>query len=106
MARRFCCLPLSAAITLMIAVSQGHAQSPIRAPQSPCNCPHHQHQIQGMGGLRGFLFSRPAWLDEASGVFPTDPTTLPGLPRGRRYYGGRYFGSFNNRFYGPQYGYF
>lgn len=30
----------------------------------------------------------------------------PGLPRGRRYYGGRYFGQFNNRFYGPQYGNF
>jgi hypothetical protein len=30
----------------------------------------------------------------------------PGLPRGRRYYNGRYFGSFNNRFYGPQYGNF
>lgn len=30
----------------------------------------------------------------------------PGLPRGRRYYGGRHFGQFNNRFYGPQYGNF
>lgn len=29
-----------------------------------------------------------------------------GLPYGRAYYGGRYFGNFNNRFYGPQYGYF
>ena len=28
------------------------------------------------------------------------------LPTGRRYYNGRYFGDFNNRFYGPQYGYF
>jgi hypothetical protein len=28
------------------------------------------------------------------------------LPAGRRYYNGRYFGNFNNRFYGPQYGYF
>ena len=27
-------------------------------------------------------------------------------PFGRRYYGNRYFGNFNNRFYGPQYGYF
>lgn len=30
----------------------------------------------------------------------------PPLPQGRRYYQGRYFGNFNNRFYGPQYGYF
>jgi hypothetical protein len=29
-----------------------------------------------------------------------------GLPIGRRYFGGRYFGSFNNRYYGPQYGNF
>jgi hypothetical protein len=28
------------------------------------------------------------------------------LPRGRTYYNGRYYGNFNNRFYGPQYGYF
>lgn len=31
---------------------------------------------------------------------------VPGLPIGRRYFGGRYFGQFNNRFYGPQYGNF
>ena len=36
----------------------------------------------------------------------TDAYGRPGLPRGQVYYGGRYFGSFNNRFYGPQYGYF
>ena len=29
-----------------------------------------------------------------------------GLPQGRRYYNGRYFGNLNNRYYGPQYGYF
>ena len=29
-----------------------------------------------------------------------------GLPTGRRYFQGRYFGNYNNRFYGPQYGYF
>ena len=28
------------------------------------------------------------------------------LPTGRRYYNGRYYGNFNNRYYGPQYGYF
>jgi hypothetical protein len=33
-------------------------------------------------------------------------TGTTGLPRGRRYYNGRYFGDFNNRFYSPQYGYF
>ena len=29
-----------------------------------------------------------------------------GLPGGRTYYNGRYYGNYNNRFYGPQYGYF
>lgn len=28
------------------------------------------------------------------------------LPAGRSYYQGRYYGNLNNRFYGPQYGYF
>ncbi len=28
------------------------------------------------------------------------------LPRGWNYYNGRYYGNFNNRYYGPQYGYF
>ena len=28
------------------------------------------------------------------------------LPQGRRTHKGRYFGNFNNRYYGPQYGYF
>lgn len=35
-----------------------------------------------------------------------DPYGRPSLPRGQVYYGGRFFGSFNNRFYGPQYGNF
>jgi hypothetical protein len=29
-----------------------------------------------------------------------------GIPGGRTYYNGRYYGNYNNRFYGPQYGYF
>ena len=29
-----------------------------------------------------------------------------GLPTGRAYYGNRYYGNFNNRYFGPQYGYF
>jgi hypothetical protein len=28
------------------------------------------------------------------------------LPTSRTYYNGHYYGNFNNRFYGPQYGYF
>jgi hypothetical protein len=37
---------------------------------------------------------------------PGSAGPITGLPRGRRYYGGRFFGSFNNRYYGPQYGNF
>jgi hypothetical protein len=33
-------------------------------------------------------------------------TTRGGVPGGRTYYNGRYYGNYNNRFYGPQYGYF
>lgn len=43
------------------------------------------------------------------GQTPSVSRGVPGpasLPRGRAYYNIRYFGNFNNRFYGPQYGYF
>jgi hypothetical protein len=33
-------------------------------------------------------------------------TMRGGVPGGRTYYNGRYYGNYNNRFYGPQYGYF
>jgi hypothetical protein len=41
-----------------------------------------------------------------SGARRNSSNSLQSLPAGRRYYNGRYFGNFNNRFYGPQYGYF
>lgn len=98
-----------------------HAQAP--AANATCGCtaypgPHYhvgapaQNAGHGLfGALRGRPGSRPSWLYGAPGdgydpIIGGNPNTLPGLPRGRRYYGGRYFGSFNNRFYGPQYGYF
>ena len=43
---------------------------------------------------------------EHSGQRQYRPSSGYTLPAGRRYYNGRYFGNFNNRFYGPQYGYF
>jgi len=51
---------------------------------------------------------RGAFFNETSYRRPT-PASFRGTgvpPFGRRYYGNRYFGNFNNRFYGPQYGYF
>jgi hypothetical protein len=88
------------------ALAQSPAQAPMYAPSGPvCSCsqylgPHiHLGQSPPPGArVRGF----GACLSPGTGVSPNEQ----GLPRGRRYYGGRYFGSFNNRFYGPQYGYF
>ena len=65
------------------------------------------------GGHRWSLFGRihgASATAGSQGVRPsssgTNPAGTGGLPRGRRYYNGRFFGSFNNRFYSPQYGYF
>ena len=39
-------------------------------------------------------------------VQPSNGGSVGRLPSGRNYYQGQYYGNFNNRFYGPQYGYF
>ena len=44
--------------------------------------------------------------NETMSQTPSASTGAGKLPAGRNYYQGRYYGSFNNRFYGPQYGYF
>ena len=89
--------------------SRSPAQAPASipmtiAPGTPvCRCaayvgPHYHLGAQPASMRRG-----------ANANANVDPSVSPnerGLPRGRRYYGGRYFGSFNNRYYGPQYGYF
>ena len=50
---------------------------------------------------------RPLADPTARGGMPANPYLGPNrLPRGQVFYGGRFFGSFNDRFYGPQYGYF
>ncbi len=41
-----------------------------------------------------------------SAVQPSSGGLIGKLPSGRNYYQGQYYGNFNNRFYGPQYGYF
>ncbi len=41
-----------------------------------------------------------------STVQPSSGGLIGKLPSGRNYYQGQYYGNFNNRFYGPQYGYF
>ncbi len=98
--------------TLILSHGTASAQSPapvtVPAGTPVCNCgvytgPHYHLTAQSTTTPR--LFGRSAGLNNRtnnSGLTPNEQ----GLPRGRRYYGGRYFGSFNDRFYGPQYGYF
>jgi hypothetical protein len=51
-------------------------------------------------------FWRGGRMGDGAGNF-VNPYVGPNrLPRGQVYYNGRYFGDFNNRFFGPQYGYF
>ena len=44
--------------------------------------------------------------DASAAIQPTSRASRGKLPSGRNYYQGKYYGNFNNRFYGPQYGYF
>ena len=72
--------------------------APTARADAPYVCPRCHRVHAGPGPYRGGSAYAPS---------PgTSPNGAPGLPRGRRYYGGRYFGTFNDRFYGPQYGYF
>ncbi len=87
------------------------------AQAMPSNAPQAMPYVPEAGGFRGghrwSLFGRfrggsataspPGGMPSSSG---TNAAGTRGLPRGRRYYNGRYFGDFNNRFYSPQYGYF
>ena len=85
-------------VTLLVAACVCLNESHLQAEDRP-------------GGL--FQQSAPFCLrPQVSSRVPTirgqTPSVVgPGsLPRGRAYYNNRYFGNFNNRFYGPQYGYF
>ncbi|GAA5509579.1 hypothetical protein [Novipirellula caenicola] len=54
------------------------------------------------------VWSAPTSSRSMMGGYPTRNlnSRATRLPSGRSYYQGRYYGNFNNRFYGPQYGYF
>ncbi len=79
------------------------ASAPARG-QSPAPCPYcHRYHTAEPARPRPLGPSRGP--NAGSNDNPNLPGT-PGLSRGRRYYGGRYFGNFNDRFYGPQYGNF
>jgi hypothetical protein len=91
--------------------AQGYAQVP------PCTCggqgPHYHmgpggmHSHSGAGDARAGAGGLNALRGYGGGGMDAGSDgPITGLPRGRRYYGGRFFGSFNNRYYGPQYGNF
>lgn len=97
-------------ILVLASVSSGAAEEysePAAEPQfSPVIMDGNSQQCcchEADGGFIHRLFNFRPWTVESR--MRTSAGT-PGLPRGRRYFGGRYFGQFNNRFYGPQYGNF
>ena len=75
--------------------SAARAQAPHVHHHGPSASPHQPGRPGLFSARRGPVIRQGA-----------DAYGRPALPRGQVYYGGRYFGSFNNRFYGPQYGYF
>ena len=92
-------LGLLAGLLSTSVVADSRAQSPAGPPVCQCAAYNGPHVHLGV----------PPSSTKAGANRSGDPAVSPnerGLPRGRRYYGGRYFGSFNNRYYGPQYGYF
>jgi hypothetical protein len=104
-------LALLTAVLLALSAPKTFAQSmpPSGYPQVVPYAPN----AGGIGGHRWSLFGRfrgsSAAAGSQGGMPSSSGTNAPGtrgLPRGRRYYNGRFFGDFNNRFYSPQYGYF
>ncbi len=93
-------LALLCALTIGANASPAHAQS-----SDPCpRCGRFHTVPYGPRPQGAHMVNRigPGYSRD----YGNGPVGLPGLPRGRRYYNGRFFGSFNNRFYGPQYGNF
>ena len=89
-------------VTLLLAACACLVNSRGRAEDRPLSLfsrlTPHARQTQDDGSAPTFRGQTPRATPGFSG-----PTSLP---RGRAYYNNRYFGNFNNRFYGPQYGYF
>ena len=113
-------LALLAGLLVGVCAREGLAQGqvPGNAPVPPCICggqaPHYHVGPTGMHSHTGAGAPRVgqggsnggSGFGASSGNDPGTQGPMTGLPRGRRYYGGRFFGSFNNRYYGPQYGNF
>jgi hypothetical protein len=122
MLRRALIPAILAGMVLVSWSTEGRSQGYV--PVAPCSCGvHAPHYHYGPGGSVFHPGSGAAWAGQGAGgsfagrggggygngngaVPPGEAGPIYGLPRGRRYYGGRFFGSFNNRYYGPQYGNF
>jgi hypothetical protein len=109
MSRPALILAILASLVVVSASAGARAQGSI--PVAPCPCgvkgAHYHSSVNGTvfhpgSGSPGAGMS----LGGNGGVSGGSAGPIYGLPRGRRYYGGRFFGSFNNRYYGPQYGNF
>ena len=98
-------LIVSCGLIVLATASRSRAQAPY-----PNCCEAHARQAAAAAG-RGPMSSRGLFGAAPSGRAGStraagDAYGRPALPRGQVYYGGRFFGSFNNRYYGPQYGNF
>jgi hypothetical protein len=93
-------------LAALVALGSSFVASTAGAQTPACACGHpHQHYGATTRVARPFA-PGPSQRNAFTPIRPTDPYGRPALPRGRNYYGGRFFGSFDNRLYGPQYGYF
>lgn len=100
-------LPCVLVLAVVSTAAAEEFNSPAALPQfsaggvdcncQPCPC------VESSEGFIHRLFHFRPWTAESR---LRGSAGTPGLPRGRRYIGGRYFGQFNNRYYGPQYGNF
>ena len=94
-------------ITLLAGTAAVASDEPVFAPEwnDGATCEPYQYS-DGCDSSPGFvhrLFNFRPWNAQSRSLRSIG---TPGLPSGRLYLGGRYFGQFNNRFYGPQYGNF
>ena len=116
-------LTVLAVLLLLGLADEARAQGPFaghRQRRFPASTVYHSHNGQRVlhaampggypmpvGRVAGpFGLTDPRRSSGFEAPSQSNPYTPYGLPRGRVYYGGRFFGGFNNRFYGPQYGYF
>ena len=78
------------------------------AVEPPVKVAAHRHPTVRRRASSSYQYPRSYYGGGYGGANARSYRGLPqsGVPAGRTYYNNRYYGNFNNRFYGPQYGYF